>query len=185
MVASGWFWLVLAVLIFWAVGAYRRLLALRTAVNKQFAVLEDVMLKFQNLVQEATTAAVTSPSGWQTSVAPELGASHWTRLQVAANLSAMAMARMQEHPLDPLSSVALVATSRDLQAAWENLTHPDSYYVSVPAELTTRWKELTIVVQPDIQRFNQTVQNYNDAIHLFPASMMARALKFTSGRPLE
>ena len=185
MVASGWFWLVLAVLIFWGVGAYRRLLALRTAVNKQFAVLEEVLLKFQGLVQEATTAAVTAPGGWQTAVAPELGASHWTRLQVAANLSAMAMARMQEHPLDPSSSIALVATSRDLQAAWENLTHPDTYYVSVPEELTTRWKELTIVVQPDIQRFNQAVQNYNEAIDLFPASWMARALKFTPGRPLE
>jgi hypothetical protein len=44
---------------------------------------------------------------------------------------------------------------------------------------------LTIVVQPDIQRFNQAVQNYNEAIDLFPASWMARALKFTSGRPLE
>jgi LemA protein len=185
MVASGWFWLVLAVLLFWGVGAYRRLLALRTAVNKQFAVLEEVLLRFQGLVQEATTAAVTAPSGWQTSVAPELGAGHWTRLQVAANLSAMAMARMQEHPLDPSSSIALVATSRDLQAAWENLTHPDSYYVSVPEELTTRWKELTIVVQPDIQRFNQAVQSYNDAIGLFPASVMARALKLTPGRPLE
>ena len=60
MVASGWFWLVLAMLIFWGVGAYRRLLALRSAVNKQFALLEEVMLKFQGLVQEATTAAVTA-----------------------------------------------------------------------------------------------------------------------------
>lgn len=124
MVASGWFWLVLAVLIFWGVGAYRRLLALRSAVNKQFAVLEEVMLRFQGLVQEATTAAVTAPAGWQTAVAPELGASHWTRLQVAANLSAMAMARMQEHPLDPSSSVALVATSRDLQAAGKTSRTP-------------------------------------------------------------
>ena len=143
------------------------------------------MLRYQALVQEATTAAVTSPSGWHTAVSPELGASHWTRLQVAANLSAMALARMQEHPLDPSSSIALVATSRDLQDAWEALTHPDVYYVSVPAELTQRWVELGISIQPDLQRFNQAVTNYNEAISMFPATGMARLFKFNPGRILE
>jgi LemA protein len=106
-------------------------------------------------------------------------------LQVAANLSAMAIAHMQEHPLEPSSAVALVATSRDLQAAWESLTHPDVYYVSVPEELTRRWSELGIAIQPDLQRFNQAVQAYNEAIGLFPASWMARLLKFRPGRMLE
>jgi len=184
MVASGWFWLVLAVLIFWGVGAYRRLLALRSTVNKQFAVLEEVLLKFQSLVQEATTAAVTAPSGWQTAVAPELGAGHWTRLQVAANLSAMALARMQEHPLEPASAKALVATSHDLQDAWEALTHPDVYYVSVPVELTQRWTELSISIQPDLERFNQAVLRYNEAIAMFPALLLARLFAFKPGRTL-
>jgi LemA protein len=185
MLDAWWFWLFVAVMVFWSVGAYRRLVGLRTAVNKQFAVLEELMLRYQALVQEATTAAVTSPSGWHTAVSPELGASHWTRLQVAANLSAMALARMQEHPLDPSSSIALVATSRDLQDAWEALTHPDVYYVSVPAELTQRWVELGISIQPDLQRFNQAVTNYNEAISMFPATGMARLFKFNPGRILE
>lgn len=185
MTDSGWFWLVVAVGVFWAVGAYRRLMGLRAQVNKQFAVLEEMMLGYQSLVQDATTAAVTSPASWHSAIAPELGASHWTRLQVAANLSAMAIAHMQEHPLEPSSAVALVATSRDLQAAWESLTHPDVYYISVPEELTRRWSELGIAIQPDLQRFNQTVQTYNEAITLFPASWMARLLKFKPGRMLE
>jgi len=185
MLDAWWFWIFVAVMVFWSVGAYRRLVGLRTAVNKQFAVLEELMLRYQALVQEATTAAVTAPSGWLTAVSPELGASHWTRLQVAANLSAMALARMQEHPLDPSSSVALVATSRDLQDAWDALTHPDVYYVSVPAELTQRWTELGISIQPDLQRFNQAVTNYNDAISMFPATGMASLFKFKPGRILE
>ena len=185
MLDAWWFWMFVAIMLFWSVGAYRRLAGLRTAVNKQFAVLEELMLRYQALVQEATTAAVTSPSGWQTAVSPELGASHLTRLQVAANLSAMALARMQEHPLDPSSSVALVATSRDLQDAWEALTHPDVYYVSVPDELTQRWKELGISIQPDLQRFNQAVTTYNEAIDMFPAMWMARLFKFKPGRILE
>ena len=179
------FWLFVAISVFWTVGAYRRLVDLRSQVTRQFAVLEDMMLRYQGLVQDATTAAVTAPSGWQTAVAPELGAGHWTRLQVAANLSAMALARMQEHPLEPSSAKALVATSHDLQDAWEALTHPDVYYVSVPAELTQRWAELGIAIQPDLQRFNQSVLNYNEAIGMFPATLMARTFKFKPGRILE
>lgn len=185
MFDAWWFWLFVAVMLFWSVGAYRRLVGLRTAVNKQFAVLEELMLRYQSLVQEATTTAVTAPSGWQSAISPELGASHWTRLQVAANLSAMALARMQEHPLEPSSSIALMATSRDLQDAWEALTHPDVYYVSVPSELTQRWIELGISIQPDLQRFNQAVLTYNEAIDLFPAILMARFLKYKPGRILE
>ncbi len=185
MFDAWWFWLFISVMLFWSVGAYRRLVGLRTAVNKQFAVLEELMLRYQALVQEATTAAVTAPSGWQSAISPELGASHWTRLQVAANLSAMALARMQEHPLEPSSAVALVATSRDLQDAWDALTHPDVYYVAVPLELTQRWAELGISIQPDLQRFNQTVMNYNEAIDLFPAFLMARVFKYKPGRMLE
>jgi LemA protein len=79
----------------------------------------------------------------------------------------------------------LVATSRDLQEAWESLTHPDVYYVSVPAELTQRWTELGIAIQPDLQRFNQSVLNYNEAIDMFPATLMARLFKFKPGRILE
>ena len=185
MFDAWWFWLFIALGVFWAVGAYRRLVDLRTQVTRQFAVLEDMMLRYQGLVQDATTAAVTAPSGWQTAVAPELGAGHWTRLQVAANLSAMALARMQEHPLEPASAIALVATSRDLQEAWESLTHPDVYYVAVPAELTQRWAELGISIQPDLQRFNQAVTQYNESIDMFPATWMARMFKFKPGRLLE
>ena len=79
MVDAWWFWMLLAVMVFWAVGAYQRLVGLRTTAIRQFAILEELMLRYQGLVQTATTAAVISPSGWHTAVPPELGASHWTR----------------------------------------------------------------------------------------------------------
>lgn len=59
MFETEWSWLLLGVMVFWAVGAYQRLQGLRNAVAKQFAVLEDLMLRYQGLVQEVTTAAVT------------------------------------------------------------------------------------------------------------------------------
>ena len=83
MFDDAWFWIFVSIMLFWGVGAYRRLVGLRTAVTKQFAVLEELMLRYQSLVQEATTAAVTATTGWQAAVSPELGASHWTRLQLS------------------------------------------------------------------------------------------------------
>jgi LemA protein len=59
------------------------------------------------------------------------------------------------------------------------------YYVSVPDELTQRWAELSISIQPDVQRFNQAVQNYNEAIAMFPANLLARVFKYKPGRRLE
>jgi LemA protein len=65
------------------------------------------------------------------------------------------------------------------------LTHPDVYYVSVPTELTQHWRELGIAIQPDLQRFNQAVLHYNDAIAMFPAMLLARVFKYKAGRTLE
>jgi LemA protein len=185
MLQATWFWVIWAIFIFWVVGVYERLQNLRLSVAKRFTVLEEAMLRYQTLVQEATTAAMTSAAGWPAAIAPEMGASYWTRVQVAANLSAMALARMQEHPLDPASAVALVATSKDLQASWEALVAPDLYYITIPDSLRQRWLEQTIAIGPDLQRFNQSVEAYNEAIAEFPARLMARVMKFKPGRVLE
>jgi hypothetical protein len=44
---------------------------------------------------------------------------------------------------------------------------------------------LGISIQPDLQRFNQAVMHYNEAIAMFPATAMARLFKFKPGRILE
>jgi len=54
----------------------------------------------------------------------------------------------------------------------------------VPVELTQRWTELSISIQPDLERFNQAVLRYNEAIAMFPALLMARLFAFKPGRTL-
>ena len=54
---SGWFWLLLSVLVFWALGAYNRLVRLRAQVAQQFGPLESVLMNYQELVHQAVTAA--------------------------------------------------------------------------------------------------------------------------------
>ena len=57
---------------FWWLGAYTRLKRLRQDVQQCFVNLEAWFGRYQVLVQEAITAAATSPHGWRTQMAPEL-----------------------------------------------------------------------------------------------------------------
>ena len=94
MLKSSWFWLFVALGILWSLGAYNRLVRLRAAIGQQFVSLESVLLQYQEVVQQAVTSASTSPQLWGSAYSPELDVDPWTRLQVAAGLLTVAMARM-------------------------------------------------------------------------------------------
>jgi hypothetical protein len=58
------------------------------------------------------------------------------------------------------------------------LIHPDVYYVSVPDALKQRWLELDLLVQPEVQRFNAAITDYNQAIAQYPAALLAKVFQF-------
>ncbi len=176
---SGWLWLLSAILVFWALGAYNRLVRLRAQVVQQFAPLEAVLMNYQELVHQAVTAAASAPQLWAAaSITPDLGSDHLTRLQVAASLSTVAMARMQTHALEEDSIKAMQDAASELQDAWAALIHPDVYYISVPEALKQRWLELDLLVTPELQRFNNAITDYNQAIAQYPAALLAKLFQF-------
>ncbi len=178
MLNSRWFWILIAVLVFWVLGAYNRLVRLRAQVKQQFGPLEAVLLNYQELVQHAVSAATQAPQLWDGLAGAELGQSHWTRLQVAAGLSTVAIARMQNHTLEEDSARALHDAAAELQDAWAALIHPDVYYINMPDALKQRWLELDLLVQPELNRFNEAITEYNQAIEQYPAALLARLFQF-------
>ena len=182
MFSSEWFWLFLALLIFWALGAHNRLVRLRAQVSQRFFALEALLLKYPDVVSEAVTAAAIAPLGWRSTVGFDLGAEHWGRLQEAAKEAIIALARMNEHPLNAQSSVEVNLAVSTLAYAWHVLVHPDVFFLSVPEELRKRWHEIGVLTQPELEKFNTAVEEYNEAIALFPASLLARVKDFTSAR---
>lgn len=175
---SGWLGLLGAILVFWALGAYNRLMRLRAQVAQQFVPLEAVLMNYQELVHQAVTAAAAAPQLWATSMAPELSSDHLTRLQVAASLSVVAMARMQTHALEADSIKGMQDAASELQDAWAALIHPDVYYISVPDALKQRWLELDLLVTPELHRFNAAIHDYNQAIAQYPAALLAKLFQF-------
>jgi LemA protein len=184
MLKSSWFWLFVALGIFWSLGAYNRLVRLRAAIGQQFVFLESVLLQYQEVVQQAVTSASTSPQLWGSAYSPELEVDPWTRLQVAAGLLTVAMARMHTHALEPDCAQALQDAGAALQQAWASLIHPDAYYVNVPEALQQRWLALDLLVQPEVQRFNSSIADYNHAIAQYPAALLAKLFQFRAAQPL-
>ena len=178
MLSSRWFWLVIAVGVFWALGAYNRLVRLRAQIKQRFGPLEAVLLNYQELVQHAVAAATQAPQLWEGLPGAELGQSHWTRLQVAAGLSTVAIARMQTHTLEEDSAHGLHDAAAELQDAWAALNHPDVYYIHMPDSLKQRWLELDLLVQPELNRFNEAIAEYNQAINQYPAALLAALFQF-------
>jgi len=61
MLHSSWFWIAFAILVFWALGAYNRLVRLRAQIKQQFGPLQAVLMEYQEVVQQAVTAAAAAP----------------------------------------------------------------------------------------------------------------------------
>jgi LemA protein len=184
MLNAWWFWLTVAVVVFWALGAYNRLVRLKAQVQQTFNQLELGLLQFSEMVQQLLTEIATSPAAWRSDLSPEQGATHWSRLQLGARELAMALARMHEHPLDAMSVEQVRQAQVELQAAWEALVHPLVYQLAVPETMQQRWHAQVLLVQPEAARFNQAVTQYNDAIDQFPAWLIARSFKFEPGHRL-
>ena len=181
MLTAGWFWLTIAIGVFWALGAYNRLVRLQSQVQQSFDALELRLLEFAELVQQVLSEGVISSAPWRSELNLDQGASHWSRLQECARHLAMELAHMQEHPLRADSVVRGRESQAQLQAAWDSLVAPSAYRVAVSDALQQRWQAQRLLVQPDTQRFNQAVEQYNQAIAEFPAVLLARLFKFRPG----
>jgi LemA protein len=168
MLHSRWFWIAFAILVFWALGAYNRLVRLRAQVKQQFGPLQAVLLDYQEVVQQAVTAAATAPQLWDLPGNADLGHSYWTRLQVAAGLSTVAIARMQNHTLDQDSAQSLHDAAAELQDAWAALIHPDVYFINIPdhlKQLAGRWanpKSFLAYARATLQQFNMISKSLNN-----------------------
>lgn len=153
-----------ALLLFWGVGAHNRLVRLRAMVIAAFAPLEAQYGKFPALVQ--TSCAAPAGDGRVTPRTGLLGAA----LQFEVSLKVACA-----HPLDALSQRVLETAHETLHASWKRVC---SEAANVPGEampdaLQQQWAVLTLQENYAKNEFNQRVQEYNQAIHQFPANLLA------------
>ncbi|MBV7542437.1 LemA family protein [Acidovorax sp. sic0104] len=205
MWSSPLFWIVIAIALFWALGAYNRLMRLRSAVVQSFGSFDAHMVRLLALLGEfhAFCTVQREASAAASPVDQEIAALHGAATQLSASL-AVARAR----PLRSDAMAALAAARDVLHASWPGALHK-AQETATPAEAigqagegkgegeatpaepvppgllwTARWSDHVQQNEQAIAVFNDAVVQYNAAIAQFPANLLAWAFGFKTARGL-
>lgn len=154
-------WLAWALLLFWATGAYNRLVRLRSQAIAAYAELDTQFSAYVALVQGRFVDHVLEAGGEGL-----LGAA----TQFDGSLKAA-----RAHPLDAMSMRALAAAHEVLELSWRRWHEApaDLAGAPLPETLLLQWQQITQNVERTRAEFNQRVQAYNRAIRQFPALVLA------------
>ena len=168
-----------AVLVFWMVGAYNRLVALRSAIGDAFRQVDE-------LVQRRAAAAIALAALARDDMASEQSAlDAWLAAQTVAREAADAL---RQRPMMSSRASALQGAEAPLAATAARVIalleqHPQVLADPMVAahRATLRETETRLVFAR--QLFNEAAQSYNDAARLFPTRLLARLYGFgTAGR---
>ncbi|MEY4713495.1 MAG: hypothetical protein RIS88_2945 [Pseudomonadota bacterium] len=177
MTSSFLAWSIVAILVFWAVGAYNRLVRLRAEVNTSFAEVQGQLEQQAKLVDSALPA---DPRGWVDEDLALLAPIQDASGQLAACLDAT-----RPRPLDHERLAAIVSASQVLTRAWERAEREDLHDLAgpqLPAILTDTRARLVRQTEAAVGQFDDAVDRYNHAIAQFPAMFLAWVFSFKPGR---
>jgi len=175
-------WVIAAVALFWAVGAYNRLVRLRSEANHAFAALESELTKQTQLVQECIP-----PEDEQGQSQFAGGSAFWGGLQGAAAQLQASLSAAKSRPLDPERIAALGAAQEVLSMAWDRAERDDAHDLAgprLPENFSADREQHVRMTQAATEHFNQAVSRYNEAIAQFPAALLAWVFGFHPGRGL-
>lgn len=181
MWSSPLFWILVAVLVFWSLGAYNRLVRLKSAAQAAGVHLRGLQKRCAQLPRDWVAAAGPTPAfpvpqGPQ--CAPEV---HTEALLAASDLldEALSPAKAPLPPQEPHASAQ--EASLVLQNAWADAMQAAAGSERDMAGWQARWAELQALLVPAQRGYEEASLAYLCAIRQFPASVLARVVGF---RPL-
>lgn len=180
MSSSLMWWIGAAVLLFWSVGGYNRLVRLRSEAKAAFALLDTELTRQVALVDACLPAGETQPASLF-----DGESSFWGGLQGAAAQFAASLAFARHRPLDPEGMAALRAAQDVLAMAWERAERDDAHDLAgprLPDTLTSSRAQLVAQALVASEQFNQAVARYNAGIAQFPALLLSWLFGFRPAR---
>lgn len=183
MSGGGWSWLgwaLAAILFFWGIGAYNRLMRLRNAIGEAFRQLD-----------QALTARAEACSKLLTLLRPLLANEQATfdaleTAQLEASSAAQA-ARAKPYAGDPLAALAVATAVHGAALTRLNSLVEHHGELSGMSELHALLDELKLIERQRAfarQVFNQAVSQYNEALQQFPTRILAGLYGFAEARSL-
>jgi LemA protein len=176
-------WLFLAALVFfWAVGAYNRLVRLRAMAAQQFAVVDAQFVRLWAWVEGSLPAHVrdddAATEGPQTSLNEV-----WAACEVFAE--SLALVRANRFDAAPIQRVN-IARVQLFKLLWQEKDFhmaDSSAWLSYPIQ--KKFERVKTQSWPMIVAYNQAVQAYNDAASEWPARWLAKQFRFEVAAKLD
>ena len=186
VISNIWIALVSGVIFFWGVGAYNRLVRLRNAVRAAFAILDEQLMRQLVLVQSSMPEAFRGGLKTSPGELRDVVTAAWARLQAASEQFGAALAQARRTGMDVPSAASLVMAHEALRAAWSSALSDAVPANAVPSaeRLQERWLRLLHQAMPLRTAYNDAAAQYNQAIQVFPAVLIAKVFSFVLAGPL-
>ncbi len=177
------------VLVFWALGAYNRLVRLRATVGKQLHLLVSqwqAQAQTVGMRLEQYAGGKETESQWATL---DEDALRWRPLTLAARQFLACLTALHASPqaLASIDDVSAVWAARNIfEANWQRLggEQEDLAGAPIPPDLQILWAQHEPGVQERMRDYNDAVQKYHQAIQQFPALLIAGVFGFRMTAPL-
>ena len=179
MTDSAAVWAVLAVVLFWSVGAYNRLVRLRSQAIAAFLKLGEPLGRYVGLVGEYPES--TPDLGHEQPSARPGGAAAMARagLQAASTQFDASLKVAGRRPLDANGIAALQTALAVLQVAWARAQGIDlGQQHPLTAACQLQWAQNDQLASHAAAAFNRAVLAHNAAIAQFPALLLAQLFGF-------
>ena len=178
--------IVLALLLFWAVGAYNRLIRLRSAALQAFGTLDAQLMRWVAVLADYEASRRLPDDADAPAVAVD---DAHAALSAAATQLGASLAVARARPLDGGAAAALTAAAEVLEAAWQALLRDAAQAGQGMAPPTLApWihkrEQLALHIGEARRQFNAAVMQYNLGVGQFPASMLAWFFSMKKGRAL-
>ena len=181
---------ILATLFFWAVGAYNRLVLLRANVAKQFAAVDAQLLRVLVWLQGNLPASMRDMlSEMEEAALPEALLKNERDLKLLDILEALSDS-LDAARTQPLSPVVMqkVNQNRLALAVWAKAemragqSGEATWFID---PLPYKFDRLKAQAWPLMDAYNQAAAKYNEAVLQFPASVLAKQVKFVPAQMLD
>jgi LemA protein len=172
---------ILAVLVFWAVGAYNRLIRLKNIIANAFGQIDVQLKRRYDLIPNLVEAAKKYLSHERETLEAVIN---------ARNQAKSASDAARSRPANALAVTTLAVAEQALSSSLGQLFALNEAYPELKADETIRElsEELTSTenkVTFARQAFNDAVLDYNNAQGQFPAVLIAKLFSFTPSAMLQ
>lgn len=158
----------LALILFWAVGAHNRLVRLRSEVIRQWSSVDAVWLRLLVRLQGGIAARQTLVS--------EADGQVLQKLQTACDVMLEALTLVRLQPLDEANQKLLIAQHLTLVAEIRDLQQ--TTHLAIQPDLEIALNRIRQTLPAAMIPYNVAVGAYNDALDMRPASWLARRLNY-------